>query len=85
MMFDIINGSFELLGAVAIADHCRVLYKAKRWEGISLWATLFFTTWGYWNMLYYSDLQQWWSMGAGILLATMNTLWVSLLWRYRKK
>jgi hypothetical protein len=80
---DMINGCFELFGAIAILDHCRELYRAKRWEGFSILATIFFASWGYWNMFYYSNLEQWFSMVAGIMLAMCNTLWVYLLWFYR--
>ena len=83
MINDLINGLFEAGGTVAVFLHCRELIKAKRYEGVSVLGTLFFTSWGYWNIWFYANLDQWFSWAAGICLALANTFWVVLLWKYR--
>lgn len=82
-MPDLINGLFEIFGAFAVLDHCRVLRGTQSWSGISLKATAFFFTWGLWNLFYYPHLDQWWSFLAGALLALANSYWLFLLWKYK--
>jgi hypothetical protein len=52
------------------------------------WPTsLFFTSWGVWNLYYYPSLGQWLSFAAGIALCLGNIAWVSQAIRlaYRSK
>ena len=79
---DAVNGSFEFLGALAIARHCYVLYQHKLVRGVSWASTLFFFTWGVWNVYYYPHLGQWWSFAGGLAICAMNFLWVSLMAYY---
>lgn len=82
-MNDIINAMFELLAGFFVALHCLKLFKDKQVRGASIWATSFFTLWGFWNIYYYPSLDQWWSMFGGIAVVTMNIVWVGLMWKYR--
>ena len=43
---DTINGSYEMLGGVALAWNCVTTYRDKEIKGISLSAMVFFTSWG---------------------------------------
>lgn len=80
---DIVNGLFEVFGSVAVAFSCYRLFKDKQVKGISLITTLFFTSWGFWNLFYYPHLGQVMStLGAGGVCA-MNTLWCVLIVKYR--
>lgn len=84
MISDLTNGAFELLGAVMVLNHCRVLYRDKAVKGISILSTAFFASWGAWNLYYYPSLGQWWSFAGGVGIVLANALWVALLLRYRK-
>lgn len=74
---DFINGSFELLGTFAILGHVRQLWKDKNVAGVSIPATVFFASWGFWNLYYYPHLGQWWSFAGGIGIVLANILWIS--------
>ena len=76
---DLINALFETTSFVALFNHCRVLVRDKEVKGVSILSTLFFTTWGYWNLYYYRLLDQELSFYGCILTATANTLWVALM------
>ncbi len=74
---DVINSSFELLGTFAILGHVHRLWKDKNVAGVSLWATVFFASWGFWNLYYYPHLGQWWSFWGGIGIVLANIIWIS--------
>ena len=82
---DYVNGSYELLAGLFILNNCRVVYKDKSVKGVSIVSTVFFTTWGVWNLYYYPSLGQWASFWGGISVVSSNTLWVVLMLYYRRK
>ena len=82
---DIINGSFELLGAPFIFMSIMKIYKDKQVRGISWTHPTFFTAWGFWNLYYYPHLNQWASFVGGIFIAAANLIWVIQLIYYWKK
>jgi hypothetical protein len=53
---DIINGCFEAAGGIAQVGNCVALYKDKKIRGVSIYATLLFTSWGYWNLYLYPSV-----------------------------
>ncbi len=85
MTNDLINGLFELGGAIAVLNHCRHLYRDKAVNGVSVLSTVFFTIWGLWNTYFYPTLGQYWSLIGGIAICMANALWVFLLIHYRNK
>lgn len=84
MIADVINGLFEMLGGIFVLNHCRTVIKDKAVAGVSIVSTIFFTLWGVWNLYYYPSLDQWWSFLGGLMIVSSNTLWVLLMFRYRK-
>jgi uncharacterized membrane protein YfcA len=82
---DIINGCFESLAGVMIFKHCLVLYKDKMVRGVSLLATFFFTSWGFWNIYYYPTLNQWFSFFGGLVVVSANALWLGMMIYYKRK
>ncbi len=82
---DQINGLFELVGALFILNHCRVLYKDKQVRGVSILSTAFFFLWGVWNVFYYPHLDQRYSFYAGLCITAANTLWIVMLVHYSRK
>lgn len=75
---DVVNGTFEFAGGFFLFRNCSLLYRDKVVRGVSVITTAFFMTWGYWNLFYYSSLEQWFSLSGGVLLVLANTLWVCM-------
>lgn len=75
---DLINGGFELFGAVAIWGNVRRLWLDREVKGIDWKNIVFFWTWGLWNCFYYPALGQYLSFYAGAILALGNTIWVGM-------
>ena len=82
---DIMNGCFETVGGGMILKHAWTLYKDKMVRGVSIFATCFFTFWGYWNLFYYPHLDQWWSFAGGLCIVVANCIWLSLMFYYGRK
>jgi uncharacterized membrane protein YfcA len=80
---DLANGCFELVGGFMILLNCLKLYRDKKVLGVSLLPTLFFTSWGLWNLFYYPHLGQWLSFTGGLLIAAANFVWLYLALYYR--
>ena len=81
---DLTNGLFECLGTVAIAGHIVRVIKDKTVAGVSIWAAVFFASWGVWNLYYYPHLGQWWSFAGGIGIVLGNLTWIALLIYFTK-
>lgn len=82
---DTINGCFEAVGALAIFGHCWRLWKDKRVAGVSIPATVFFASWGLWNLAYYPHLDQWASFVGGCGIVTGNCIWIAGMIYYTRK
>jgi len=82
MHTDIINAIFELLAALFILNHCRVLYRDKQVKGVSVISALFFTLWGFWNLYFYPAVGQPFSFWAGAAVVTANAIYVGMLCHY---
>jgi len=80
---DLMNGLFELGGALFVLNHSRVLYFDKAVKGVSLISLIYFLAWGFWNLIYYPSLGQFWSFIGGIGLVIANLIWVTLFVYYR--
>lgn len=82
---DLVNGSFEMFGGMAVLLHCRQLYRDKIVRGVSWVATAFFTTWGVWNLYFYPHLDQWLSFAGGIMIVSVNALWIGMKLYYIRR
>lgn len=81
---DLINAVYEAGASLAVLNHCRVINLHKKVAGTSIASTVFFTSWGFWNMYYYHSLGQMFSWGAGFTVCAANCYYVYLLLKYRK-
>ena len=81
---DMINGSFEFLGAPFILLSIVRLLKEKSTKGINFLTPAFFFAWGLWNLYYYPHLGQWCSFIGGVAIALCNLWWVWLLVYYSR-
>lgn len=84
MIADAINAVFELGGGLAVFAHCRAVLRDREVHGVSWLAVLFFTLWGFWNLLYYPHLGQWMSFWCGMLIVIGNTTWIVLIIKFRR-
>ena len=82
---DVVNGTYELLGGLFVLNHCRAVLRDKTVAGVSIISVFCFTTWGFWNLFYYSHLNQWVSLIGGVFVTIANAVWTWLLLKYKKK
>jgi hypothetical protein len=85
MTNDLINGGFELLGGFLLLLNVLELYKHKEVKGVHWGPTVFFTSWGFWNLYYYPSLDQWFSFLGGLVIITVNSTWLYLIWYYKRR
>jgi len=83
--FDLINGLFEASGAFVQSFNLKKTYRDKMVRGIQWQTMVFFTSWGWWNILYYSHIEQPLSFYGGVALTMVNTTWCFLLAYYTIK
>lgn len=82
---DFINCLFEFSGGIFVWLNVLRLYQHKTVKGVSLLSFFFFATWGYWNLHYYTSLNQTWSFVAAAIAVAADSVWVMLAMRYRTK
>lgn len=85
MLADCINGLYEAGGGFMNLLNVRALYKDKKVRGVKILPSMFFTSWGIWNLYYYPHLGQWLSFIGGLLIVLVNLLWVGLALYYTHK
>lgn len=85
MNYDLVNGVFESVGALAIWQNVRRLRRDKAVKGIDWRVTLFFASWGVWNLFYYPALAQWFSLAGGLAICAGNVVWLILALKYRAR
>lgn len=79
---DLINGVFECSGGLFIYLSVRALHRAKIVRGVSWPHVAFFSSWGVFNIYFYSHLDQWLSWAGGLFLVLMNTIWLGQIFYY---
>lgn len=84
-VYDVANGSFEVLGSVATWFNVRRLLRDRVVHGVDYRSMAFFAAWGLWNLVYYPHLDQWFSFAGGVLLVTGNLAWLSLGLYYKMR
>ena len=82
---DLINASFEIAAAIFLTINVRRLLIDKSVAGVSIVPTAVFSFWGIWNLFYYSELDQPFSVAAAGAVAVVNSLWVILAIYYQSK
>lgn len=76
---DLVNGCFEAAGAWSAWANFKRLKRDRDVKGIVWQFTFIWCTWGYFNLIFYPYLHQWFSALAGAVLAVGNTFWL-ILW-----
>lgn len=81
---DVVNGSFEAGGAVAVWMNVAKLSKDREVKGVVWQFSVFWWVWGLWNLLYYPLLGQWLSTVSTVAICLGNMMWVVLWLKIRK-
>lgn len=84
MIPDLVNGAFEMLGGFALWNNVKRIKVDKQCRGVNWQVTLFFTSWGFWNLFYYPSLGQWASFLGGLNIVTANGFWLFYAIKYRR-
>ncbi len=79
---DLVNGLFESIGGLMVWLNVKQIVKDKAVKGVHWLPTMFFTSWGYWNLYYYPHLNQWLSFLGGLVIVSGNTAWVAMMVKY---
>ncbi len=82
---DIINGLFEIIGALLTWMSIKRVIADKGYAGIYAPAVIFFMSWGIWNLFYYPHLGQWWSFAGGCAILVSNASYGILGLYYKRK
>lgn len=82
---DLVNGCFELFGAVSICSNIFQIRKDKVVKGVDPKVTVFFTSWGVWNLFYYYNLEQYLSWYGGMAIVLTNAVWLWHVCYYKAK
>lgn len=78
MVVDLINGLFESLGGVMILPSCWRLYKDKVVRGVAITPTIFFVSWGLWNLYFYPAYGAWFSFAGAVFIEVVNLIWFGM-------
>lgn len=73
MFYDHMNALFEWFAAFVLILNTAQIRKDKKVSGVSIWPTAVFATWGFFNIFFYSHLNQTLSAVAAIFVAITNT------------
>lgn len=83
---DQFNAAISLIGSGFLWANVYSLYKEKEVKGVHWGSVAFFTALGFWNLFFYSTLNQWSSMIAGVSGVVANIVWLAMaLWLHFKK
>ena len=82
---DHINAAFEGGMSLLLLLNIHRLYVDKKLSGVSMWPTVFTSSWGAWNLYFYHHVGQIWSWYAGMAVFATNSAWVVLAVYYAIK
>ena len=80
---DMINGGMQMIGALLLANNCRLTIKHRAAKGVSMISTCLFSVWGAWSIYYYASLSQWYSVTGGAMMVAMDVVWIGLMMYFR--
>jgi len=80
---DLINSVFEFVGTGAVAFSAYECYRNKSAAGAHWLSASFFFLWGWWNLFYYSSLDQTASLIATLLMIFVQMIYMGLIIKYR--
>lgn len=87
MTSDMINATFEGLGALFVWNNVRVLWRDRCVRGVSWTTQAFYGVWGLWNFFWYASLGQYYSFWVGAVLTSgsLSWTWLALIVRWQER
>lgn len=82
---DTLNALFEVSAGFFILFSILRLHREKSAAGVSVVTIVFFSVWGYWNLLYYPSVGHWWSFTGAAGVALANTVYALMILRQRRR
>ena len=83
-MFDFINALFNSVGALFIVLNARDIHLRQTVAGHTYPSTIFFTVWSIYSVIFYAQLDQFWSLLVSVIMALANVELLLLVFKYRK-
>ncbi len=80
-LLDVVNGIFELGGSIVIWMNVKAILRDREIKGVDWRVTVWFTLWGFFNLILYPLLGMVWSTIAGAILCLGNLTWVFMAYR----
>ena len=78
-------GIFAFVGGIFLFFNCLKLHKDKEIKGVSIVTSIFFFLWSVWNLYYFYELKQWFSLIGGIFMSITNGWWIIIAIYFKKK
>lgn len=83
---DQINAIISVTGSGFLWANVYSLYKEREVKGVHWGSVAYFTALGFWNLFFYSTLNQWYSALAGVSGVGANIVWLGMaLWIHFRK
>ncbi len=85
MIPDQINCCFEVIAGLLLTLNVIRLHRDKQVRGIHIAPMAFMAIWGFWNLYFYPYIGAPWSFLGGIVVVSVNTVWVGQMVYYQKR
>lgn len=66
-----------------IGMNVKQILKDKKLKGVHWGPTVFFTSWGFFNLYFYPANNLWFSFAGGTAIVATNITWLYLVWKFR--
>ena len=76
---DVINGLFEFVGGLCSWANVYKYMQDRKVAGVYWPSTVFYISWGLWNLYFYPALNQPWSFWGGVFLTLGSIAWLVLV------
>jgi hypothetical protein len=83
-MQDLINFFFGVFGALLAYQNIREAKKHNKIQGVHWYSTFFFSSWGIWNIYFYSSLELYLSVLGSICIVLVDFYWLYLYYKLKK-
>ena len=81
---DGITGSLEFVGGAFLWLNVRAALTHRMLRGLQIQSSIFFWLWSMWNLYWYPHVAAPFSMLGAVSLLVPQTIWLFLIWKYRR-
>ena len=85
MTHDSVNALLQLGICTVLLFDLRAVVQHREVRGAHWASRAFFIGNGIWNLVFWTHLEQWWSVAMGLLVIAVNTAWVVCYVRCRRR